>query len=347
MIKDFKLNNSGLTYLIAVAANLVLQLFAAIIAQSFLIDAENTYFNFIFMLCIQIAFCFVYYYLTHKNSKGLTINTTNKPHTASFFLAAALGVICILAFYPATYFFSWLLTKTGYEIQAISQMTSPGEYVLGLFVILIAAPIGEELIMRSALLSGLIKIYKAPVAVLLTAVSFMLMHMSPSQTVYQFALAIVIGFAAVFTGSVFIASIIHSISNLMAFLIDYTHLGTLLNDFILLLEQNPVWGVFTAIGFTVFFSVLIFFILKLMKKIEKGKARKPVLAVNTADSVKNIANDPPYSLEEEHKELNSEDESKKRQILLFEKKSFKMIYLLAIGICAFMWIVGLIAGIMA
>lgn len=320
MVKNFNLSSSSYSLLFAVMVNLLVSLVGAILVQGFSLDAENVLFNLTLMLFIQVGFLLVYYFFALRKRTAPEIGLKKRPKLLSVLLSALLGLLCIVAFYPLAYYFGMFLEFIGYEGGAFVTFGTPFEFILGIFIIVIAAPVGEELIIRSALLSGLKKVVRIPTAVILAALAFSLMHMNPSQTAYQFCMGIVAGCAALFTGSVFTAMIIHSLSNLGALLIDYTAIGSGVEALVDALSQNPALGIVISLIIVVVFSAGIAFVLLIIKK-------KEGLQLNSAPQE--------GSGTEQERQTNL-------KIASIEKTGFVLTYILSVGICVFMWMITLL-----
>ncbi|WP_370943426.1 lysostaphin resistance A-like protein [Amycolatopsis sp. cg5] len=87
--------------------------------------------------------------------------------------------------------------------------------VLAALIVVLAAPLTEELLVRGALWSALDR-YKIPqwVTLVLTAIVFAHLHGEPTRTVALFAQGIVIGLARYFTGNVSASVVAHAANNL-------------------------------------------------------------------------------------------------------------------------------------
>lgn len=147
-------------------------------------------------------------------------------------LGLVVGAVCLFGFYGLAYAFDMLLQVTGYAGTTNIPFTSPAEIAVGSIVTVLIAPLGEELVYRGALLSGLKKGFPTWAAVLLSGASFSLMHMNPQQTVYQFCLGCVCALFVVVTGTPVFSMIVHGASNLIAVLMEVTPFGTAFEGFI-------------------------------------------------------------------------------------------------------------------
>ncbi len=332
-MEKIKSVNGALVFLFAVLANLVIQFIASIVIVFADVGSSPT-FNFVMMALIQASFFFVFYRCTVKRKLELSLSVKNKINYATLAFAPVIAALCICAFYLLTFWFMFGLSKAGFTPAADVVMNTPFEFVLGSFVLCVAAPICEELIFRGALLSGLRSKYGVVPSVLLSATAFMLMHMNPAQTVYQFLLGIVCALTALAAGSVLPAMVIHAFSNMFAILIDYTALGTGIERFMTFLTARPGIAVVVTLACFAVFGFLILLCVYFVRKFN-GK---------NADA---------GTLELENRPLASKpvvDEDGKRTIEKHEKimkaldNKDKLVYVVACGVCTMMWVIALVSG---
>ena len=85
------------------------------------------------------------------------------------------------------------------------------------FMIVIAAPILEELLFRGVILDGLLKNYQPPRAIAFSAFLFALVHGNLTQGIGAFMIGLLIGWIYWKTQSLIPGMIIHFINNLVAF----------------------------------------------------------------------------------------------------------------------------------
>ena len=334
--------NGTMTFLFAVLINLIIQFAASIIITvTNAVGSDlgsSAIFNFIMMLLIQVGFAVVLYVSVIKPKRELTLSVRNKINPVSLAFTPFIAALSICAFYLLTFWFMLGLTKAGYTPPADVAMNTPFEFVLGSFVLCVAAPIGEELIFRGALLSGLRSKYGIVASVLLSGLAFMLMHMNPAQTVYQFLLGCVCAFTALAAGSVLPAMLVHAFSNMFAILIDYTSLGSATERLIAFLTACPAAAVFITIGCFAVFSFLILVCVWFIRKLnKKDSAKEGTLSLEN----KPLASKP--ITDENGKQTIEKHEA---AVNALENKD-KLIYAVACGVCMLMWVIALVSGFIA
>ncbi len=92
-------------------------------------------------------------------------------------------------------------------------LDSPFKVVFGLFVMMIAAPVFEEILFRGFIQTELMRGLPAPAAIIVGAVIFAVAHGILFQAVFTFFVGLVMGFSYFRTGSLFSSIIIHIIFN--------------------------------------------------------------------------------------------------------------------------------------
>ena len=143
-------------------------------------------------------------------------NLNKKIDWRSALVAVALCLVCLFAFTGLTNTFMAFLGKLGYT-QVVSNISVPnfGIYILYVFLMCVCPALFEEFLFRGLILNGLKDSGKHK-AVFISALIFMLMHGGPDQTIHQFILGIVLGYALVYSGSLWIPIIVHFLNNFIA-----------------------------------------------------------------------------------------------------------------------------------
>jgi len=98
---------------------------------------------------------------------------------------------------------------------SFSNQTSIYSFIL----MVIAAPILEELLFRGIILDGLLKKYTPTKAILISSLLFGLVHLNPWQFVTGFVMGIFLGWVYYKSRSILLSIIIHASANLSAYLV--------------------------------------------------------------------------------------------------------------------------------
>ena len=105
-------------------------------------------------------------------------------------------------------------------IEIIEQTMGGKRSVLGsLFLLVLVAPITEELLFRGLLLRGLLRRHSATSAIIVTAFLFALMHVNPWQFLGAFVGGLLLGWWTVSSGSLWPAILGHALNNAMPYLV--------------------------------------------------------------------------------------------------------------------------------
>lgn len=322
--REFKEADGSSIYLKAVFGLIVVNLIAGIVAASVKAGGggdplNNGYFNYAVMGLMQAVNIWVVLRHVVKKRTPLTYSVKNKVWLPSLALSALSGAVCLFGFYGLAYAFDLFLNAIGYSGQVNIPFESGGEIALGVLLTVVLAPIGEELVYRGGLLSGLRKAYPWWGAMLLAGLSFSLMHMNPQQTVYQFCLGAVCAWIVMTTGSLASSMIVHAVSNLIAVLVEVTPFGGAFAGFIEAISPNggvtAVWILLSAAAA----ASALFGIGLLNKKFRPKPAE--------------TAYEPEDPLLAERS--------------LLGKRAGKLYYFMALGVCLFMWITVFVQGMMA
>lgn len=188
-----------------------------------------------------------------KGTKEIkSICAINLPKKKLDFLFAgllSLGLVFGLSILPTL--FMMLLGEAGYTPtpSPIPNVGSPTSFIVGLFVICLFPAIGEELLFRGVILTSLGSVGKW-FAIIFSGFLFMLMHASPMQTVYQFALGIIFGIVAVYGKSIILTMFMHFLNNFIAILLEKIGIG----------EQIPL--IVIVVGLVLVVISLIYFLKK-------------------------------------------------------------------------------------
>lgn len=209
---------------IKVIALFIISIFASILGDSTL----GTIVQYIISYASQI--CYVVFYFVSK--KYFQVEGTYKfekvegKSIAYGSLTAIIGVVCFIGI---TAVFSYFLEGVGF-ISSSSEMNVL-DYVLSIISAIVFAPICEEIVFRGGILDGsralfinnrFGKIY----SILLSGFLFMIMHMSPSQTVYQFLFGCLLALLVMGTKNIVPAIVAHIVNNVVGIVL-LTDAGTI------------------------------------------------------------------------------------------------------------------------
>ena len=137
------------------------------------------------------------------------------------FYSILISFVCFFFFGDLTNVFLAFLEMCGYSsILGSLEISNFGIYLVYVISACIAPAICEEFLFRGVIASGL-KEKGFTVALLASSVIFTFMHGNPEQTVHQFIIGYVVGYAFLKTGNIWIGVIVHFVNNFTAVTMTY------------------------------------------------------------------------------------------------------------------------------
>ncbi len=270
---DDRLNiaESGNLYIFSMLAMTALQFFAMFaligINSEFGGIETSSWINYALNQMAVIATTIIY--IKSRKKDPVKVLKMNKvPGVKVWILLPFIWIFTIIAFFPLTQMFNDLLYLIGYRGGvAVPFEGGAGVYILSLFIIAIIPAIGEELLVRGGILSGLFQ-KNSLFAVFISALLFSMMHQNPLQTVYQFFFGVVLAFVVIFTRSVWAAVFTHLLNNAFTLTVSF-------------FAKDMVWfdfGVYNYIiyvaCFLVGFVILVFLLTVLRKLTSDGNLKE-------------------------------------------------------------------------
>lgn len=364
--KPFRATDGPMIMLIAFALMLVGQVVASFLLIGRQQQEVFELINVLAMIAFQVIYLAAYFVYTKKKSIASSFCVRNKITVWAIICAIGATVLCFFGFIGLAYYFEHLLGGLGYTGSGFMP-TSPLAIALMVFATVIAAPIGEETIFRSALLSGLIKNNRSELVMcIISGLCFALMHISPSQTVYQFCLGFVAAYITLQCRSVLPAIVLHGLSNALALVFSYTQIGNAIDGFYAQSGQSVGITLLTCIALPIVAGTAIWLVCKHLKKVEKKAHPDKFNQVPRVIWIDESTNQPIYEPNEysvgaggEYKTMNnstvenrlaaqerlmSEYQSDNEETGLFGKSSYKIAFGVYFVLTVFMWLITFAAG---
>ncbi|MBR2967768.1 MAG: CPBP family intramembrane metalloprotease [Clostridia bacterium] len=374
--KQFKAVDGPIIMLIAFAAMLAMQLVMSfvLIGAGAIEGVAYEILNCVGMILFQLVYLTVYLVYTRKRKIVSDFSPKNKISLFGVLVSIALTFIAFFGFIGLAYYFEYLLGGIGY-VGATLDVSTPIGIALLVVATVVAAPIGEETIFRSALCSGLSKSRKDDVGIcLISGLCFAFMHINPSQTVYQFCLGAVAAYVMIKGKSVIYAIIMHALSNALALFMSFTRIGVVVDGFYAQTGENIWITLLTCVALPIVAVTIIWLVAKYFKKYEtkrlphKYKGAPKVIWIDEVtkepifegESVPTITEQNrvfqkgfnPYTgepvmvdrlelqnaLREEYNQNNNEKSG------VFGKNTYKVAFCVYFVITAFMWLLTFLAG---
>lgn len=245
------------------------------------------------------------------------------------FVSVGIACMCVVFFTGLATLFNAALAAAGYEGGSSVDMASPSGVVFAVLISVILAPLCEEMLFRSSVLSSLGVMFGRKRDTLITVfmtvlcgAAFALMHANPEQTVYQFFLGAVMAYAVIRTGSLTPAIIIHAVNNIIGIVLSIPAIDGGISS----VAANVVssgYGIAVFAAASVALAVAGVFVIRLVIKKTGDRVPEPVYK----------------SLDEESGSVSYADDGGTVAGAVF--------CVVAALICAAMWTINLIGGLSA
>lgn len=213
-----KVFSSALVYLVAIISILVVQ-FIGGIALVFLPENQDMI-VYAIMIAIQMINILIVFTASRKH-EFVSLYKIEKISAKNTVISVVLALITFVSLYLVLLYVFEFLTLLG--VKASEIRVDGGYIILAILSTVIFAPIGEEMVYRYVICSALESKSKI-FAIIISALCFTLMHMSPMQTVYQFALGCILALIVIKTRNIVYAIIAHATSNLVAIILSLINL---------------------------------------------------------------------------------------------------------------------------
>ncbi len=331
--RAYDYSSSCTFYMVAVVVLLLCQAVAGFVSAAVGDPefAKDGVFNTAFMIAVQLcSAAFIVLYTRFKkrrfNFQFVNEHTRDARVSPLQFVLPAVAALVLLCgmFLPTTWygFFTQYVLRVPPEFGSIV-LDTPASVVMIVIASVFMAPICEEIIYRGVLFNGLKSEMSSLKAVLLSALAFMLMHMSPAQVVFQLSLGVVAACIMNACKRLLPCIIMHAAANAFALVIELTPLGATLGSCVVWLTNNVAAAVFITLGLFVVAGALLFVIVKF------GFGKKPAVDDGVAETPANGATD-----------------GRDEMLAAMRKKDGTFKYIIGAGICATLLIVNTVVSVL-
>lgn len=271
-IKKFDYCGACSFYLGAIVITLICQALVSVVAtlltKSFPDIATNGDFLTAFMIFIQVVnalfillFCKVNKY---RFDCALACKPDKKVDYKDFIIPIVGAVVLLCGMYLPTLWYGYFTTYALHISPTAGNidLSTSSSVVMIVIASVFLAPVFEETIYRGVLFNGLRKNGGAVKAVLLTALSFMLMHMSPIQVVFQFALGAMSAVIMNKTRRLLPCVLLHATANAAALAIQFEPLSIGIGGCEAWLVGSPVAAAFITLAMLVAGGAALFALIR-------------------------------------------------------------------------------------
>lgn len=258
--------------------------------------------NYILAIICQVSLIGAVYVLT-KNKKANILKANNvsfKLDYVKVLIVLAIGFISLFGFNGLSNLTTYVLSQVGYKVSATS-LASYGVNNIGMLLLIVfclaALPaICEEFTMRGVILNGFIKKGKN-FAILISALMFMIMHLSLEQSIYQFVLGVILATIVYYSGNILYSIILHFANNAIILILNYATSSVSVEPLIF----STFTDYFLPIIIAIIACVILFFLIKLFilrckktncinlsEKLKNEEIEKNKTTSNNLEQLKNV-----------------------------------------------------------
>ena len=218
----------------------------------------------ILSLTLYTAMLLVFIFFKRKKEDKIT-----KPiNVKKLLLYILISAASFFALYPIIVCVDSLLSKCGVKLSTLSYDLTTKNYFISLISLVIAPAVCEELLFRGIIFSGLKKHGKI-FSITITALMFIIFHMSISQTVYPLLMGLLLSVIMFYEQNIYYCIAVHITNNFLSLTLSYFKINLVFSHW-----SYIVLAIILAIAFI---CTILFFIIKNHKSYEKQKLTKTEL----------------------------------------------------------------------
>lgn len=223
-------------------------------------------------LGLYLTMLFVFLFFNHKKENKLI----SKIKIKKLLIYISIAIASFLSLYPIVTCFDSLLFKLGIPLGTIPYELSTKNYFISLISLVVLPAICEELLFRGLIFAGLKK-HGKPFSILISTIMFCIYHMSISQTIYPILMGLLLGVIMYYEENIYYCIAIHLTNNFLSLTLSYFKIN--------LIFQHWTYILLAIILFIAFIAIVLYFIIKNNKNLEKqhiNKQDKSFLTISLA-----------------------------------------------------------------
>ena len=265
MQNKYDIKDSAIAFILALVIPNVLAFIVLIFASCYtdINTIETTRFYKVLATTLnQISFLLVFFLIIKKKKISIKNSVqTKKLNFKQILILVSISFVCLFLISPIINVFDNLLVKVGVSSSNLPiNLTKPINFVYLILTMGILAPVAEEFVFRGIILDGL-KSKGNRIAIIVSSLMFMLIHLSLHQTIYQFILGIILAIVVLITDNIFSSILIHFINNTFVLIINY------INPHLFEYNYLSFWYILIAIILFILAIVVLIFLIKKLKTI--------------------------------------------------------------------------------
>lgn len=223
----FNIKDSGINYILALIVPFLASLALIVVLMFLAMASGNNFREFIqteFVEIVNLLFTPVVFFLIYliycKKTKVEVFKASDisfKLNIIKVLAVLVIGVTSVFLISPMISLIDYGFSVLGYnpanELPYV--MDNAWRLILGIIAMAVLPAICEELLFRGLIFKGLQEKFGPHASIFLSALMFTLLHGSLQQTVYQFILGVLLGYAMHYGKSIIYPMILHFVNNLI------------------------------------------------------------------------------------------------------------------------------------
>lgn len=204
---------------------------------------------FVCALLMNLVFCLIFIYFKKKTNETFFKKCSLK----KVLLYISIAIVILFILYPFIACIDSVLIKLNWAKNASNPTMDLGNFFLSIIFRVLLPAICEEMIFRGIIFKGLKNKGKA-FSIILTSFMFAIFHMSISQFVYQFLVALVLCVVMYYEDNLLYPIIIHFVNNLTTLILAYFNVNLIFNHWTYIL--------LAIVLLIIFLSIILYLIIK-------------------------------------------------------------------------------------
>ncbi|MBR2467953.1 MAG: CPBP family intramembrane metalloprotease [Clostridia bacterium] len=338
----FNLKDSGLNFIYSLIFPFLVSFVLAIIFFIFKLDGTQ-FEKVVNMAFVPGTFFLIYFLYCRKNNINM-IYASQVRLKINWLKALTVVVIAVTAVFlvsPMISLIDHLFTFVGYNPKndLPYEMTNVLTFIIGIITMAVLPAICEELLFRGLILKGVQTKFGPHVSILISAAMFTLLHGSLQQTVYQFILGTLLGYAMYYGKSIIYPILLHFINNLVVVITSfiYTLKGIDPNQVSI---YTTLWDYVSPIMWFVIAGCIIIGLIYVLQYLDKLQTSDELKAAvkELAEEAKNTPDEVKLTKKGKNKEIIASESNIIDSETTGWTKEEKIIFFGSIGLSIFFWI---------
>lgn len=269
-----------MSLVVSLVVTILFTILALFAGMPYLQFANTRFAKYIMVIAMSVSFLIIYfvYNKNHKVQNFATLNLKTKPNAIVLISSIVLAVACVFLFEPLTSLIMEGLSYIGFHVEGdlTYAMDSWWRVILGIFAYALLPAFAEEILFRGVVQNAYAGRCTAFCTIFMSTASFVIMHGSLQQFIYQIVLGVVLSALAYYTGSILYSIIFHFTNNLTVVIMSLVGVPKYMGDkgFFYL---GTAWGIILPIVFAILGVGLIVLLVWYLRIHYKDKVNQNII----------------------------------------------------------------------